>query len=272
MKLTTEDYKENIPRFDIVNKEGQTVPFKLNEPQLRLLDEMSQKNVILKVRQLGFSSLILAVFTLDFLLIENSRAVVLSHDGESAQKLLDRVKFFINSVKDKRLKVELRYNSRAEMVNADKNSSIYIGRAGSKSFGRGDTINNLHLSEWAYYEHPERLLASILQAVTPTKSKVFIESTANGMNYYKEFWDKSKAGLSGFKPHFFDNQFYSKAFLDEKRQELGEEMFKQEYPANDLEAFISSGNPFFDREALRHYLAIVKKPTEEYRTYHDLLI
>lgn len=270
--MTPEAYLKNIAKFDIVDKTGQVVPFILNKEQRKLLETMTDRDIVLKCRQIGFSSLILAIFTLDFLLVNNSRAVVISHDTESAQKLLDRVRFFIQSAEDKGLKIDLKYNSRNELANREKNSTFYIGKAGSKSFGRGDTINNLHLSEWAYYEHPERLLASILQAVTPSKSKVFIESTGNGMNYFKKFWDKSKAGETGFKTHFFDNSFYSKEFLSQKRKELGEEMYKQEYPVNDTEAFISSGSPFFDMKSLAYYMEQVTGPIEEFKTYHDLLI
>jgi len=264
------DYKSFLSRFDIVNKEGQAVPFNLNKEQTALVGNMTGKDVILKSRQIGFSSLILGIFGVDFLLVENSRGVVLSHDGESAQKLLDRLKFFITSAEHKGLDIKLRYNSRNEIVNDSKNSSVYIGKAGSKTFGRGDTINNLHLSELAWYLDPERLFASVLQAVVPS-GKTFIETTANGMGWFKGFWDTSKAGETGFKTHFFDNSFYSEEFLNQKRKELGD-VFPQEYPATDTEAFISSGNPFFDKEAIKFYLGAVGKPIEEYKTYYDLLI
>jgi len=266
------NYKKQIAKFSIIDKEGQEVPFIVNKEQQTLLDNMTGKDTILKARQIGFSSLILALFTLDFLLKDNSRSVCISHDGESAQKLLDKVKFFLESAKQKGLSLNLRYNSRNELVNSDKNSSFYIGKAGSKSFGRGDTLTNLHMSEFAYYPDPERMLASVLQAVIPVGGKVFIESTANGMNHFKEFWDKSKAGESGFKTHFFSRDYYSKEFLKQKEKELGEQLFLQEYPATDLEAFISSGNPFFNKEALKGYLRKATKPTQEYGGYHDLLI
>jgi len=238
---------KKISKFDIIDKNGKAVPFVLNEPQRQLLKDMESKNIVLKARQIGFSSLILAMFTIDFLTIPNSRSIVISHDGDSALKLLDRVKFYINSAEDKGLAVNMKYNSRQEMMNADKNSSFYIGKAGSKSFGRGDTVNNLHLSEFSFYPDPELLLSSVLQAVVPT-GRVFIESTANGMNFYKTLWDESVAGERPFKTHFYGNMFYDKEFLKEKKRELGEELFKQEYPSTALEAFISSGNPFFDRK------------------------
>lgn len=265
------DYSKAIQKFDIIDKAGQRVPFVSNDFQARFIEQMTGRDVILKARQCGFSSLILALFTIDFLLKENSRSVCISHDAASAQRLFDRVKFYIQSAQDKGLAVDFKYNSRSEMVNKQKNSTFYIGQAGSKSFGRGDTLNNLHLSEFAFYPEPEALLASTLQAVVPG-GRVIIESTANGMNFYKNFSDKAKAGQNNFKFHFFNNSFYSQEFLEEKRMELGEELFKQEYPTNDLEAFLSSGDTFFDKEALAWYLNQIKEPISTYQGYYDLSI
>lgn len=264
-------YIKNLAKFDIVNKEGQTVSFNVNKEQKVFIENMSDKDVILKSRQIGFSSVILGIFTLDFLTKENSRSVCISHDSPSSQKLLDRVKYFIQSAEQKGLAINLKYNSRNELVNSDKNSSFYIGASGNKSFGRGDTLNNLHLSEFAFYDDQEAMLASVLQAVVPT-GRVIIESTANGMNYFKTFWDKSKIGETGFKTHFFDNSFYSKEFLNQKLKELGDLLFKQEYPKTDLEAFISTGAPFFAREALLYYMNQVKEPIATFNTFYDLPI
>ncbi len=190
--------------------------------------------------------------------------------GISAQKLLDRVKLYIKSLENQGVGINLKYNSRNELVNSEKNSSFYIGYAGSKSFGRGDTLNNLHLSEFAFYPDPEVLLSSVLQAVVPT-GKVFIETTANGMNYFKTFWDRSKAGDTTFKTHFYDNSFYDPAFLEIKKKELADK-FPQEYPETDIEAFLSSGNPFFDKQAMRDYLNKIKDPIHTYGGYYDLSI
>lgn len=265
------NYTTAIQKFDIVDKSGQRISFLPNSFQEKFLHDMSSKDIILKARQCGFSSLILALFTVDFLLKENSRSVCISHDSASAQRLFDRVKFYIQSAQDKGLAVNFKYNSRNEMVNSEKNSSFYIGAAGSKSFGRGDTLTNLHLSEFAFYPDPEMMLSSVLQAVVPD-GRVIIESTANGMNYFKTFWDKSKDQQSTFKTHFFDNSFYSKEFLEQKKNELGEELFKQEYPSTDLEAFLSSGDLFFDKAALAEYLKEVKEPIATHQSYYDLAL
>lgn len=264
------NYLVNLPKFDIVNKEGHVTSFNPNSFQLKFLESMTGKDVILKSRQIGFSSLILGIFTLDFLTVENSRSVCISHEVKAAQRLLDRVKSYIASAESKGLDIELKYNSRNELWNKKINSSFYISVANDTS-NRGDTIHNLHLSEIAFYDNPEAIFASAMQAVVP-KGKVFIETTANGMGYFKTFWDKTKNGETGFKSHFFDNSFYSKEFLEQKKNELGDELFKQEYPSTDLEAFISSGNPFFDREALKYYLNSIKEPLQTFSGYYDLLL
>lgn len=46
--------------LQIVNKQGKTVPFKLNELQDEFLGGMEKYNIILKSRQLGFSVLMTA--------------------------------------------------------------------------------------------------------------------------------------------------------------------------------------------------------------------
>jgi len=265
------DYLENIKKFDIVDKSGQRVPFEVNKFQRKFLEDMQGKDIILKCRQIGFTSLILAMFTIDFLTKENSRSVCISHNSQSAQKLLDRVKFYIKSLEEKGLVVDLKYNSRSELVNASQNSSFYIGQSGSKAFGRGDTLTNLHLSEFAFYPDPENLLSSVLQAVVPD-GRVVMETTANGVNYFKSFWDKSKAKQTTFTTHFYGNDFYSEEFLAEKKLELSEDKFKQEYPSNDLECFLNSGSLFFPRDALIEYLSRIKEPQESFETYYDLQI
>jgi hypothetical protein len=260
----------SLSKFDIVDKNGQSIPFTINPFQQKFIDEMTGRDIILKARQIGYSSLILGLFTLDFILKENSRSVCISHDSPSAQRLLDRVKYFLKSAEEKGLELDLKYNSRSELVNGKKNSTFYIGASGSKSFGRGDTLTNLHLSEFAFYPDPEKLLASVLQAVVPD-GRVIIESTANGLNFFHEFWDKSVNGESGFKAHFYGNDFYNAEFLAQKQNELGE-LYKQEYPTTALEAFLSSGNPFFDKEALDYYRQHVQEPIETFKGYYDLPI
>jgi len=242
-------------RFHIVGKDGLEVPFILNTIQSKYLTtDFTGRDVILKARQQGFSSLILAMFTCDFLLKENSRSVIVADIADNAMELLDRVKSYIRTYEDiTQTKVPLRYNSKYELYNDAMNSRYTIGTADNRELGRSKTITNLHLSEFAFYPDAERLFAGIMQAVVPD-GKVIIETTANGFGFFKTFWEECKLGERPFKPLFYPaSQFYDQEFLINKKQELGR-LFPQEYPETDVEAFLSSGDLFFDSEALKRHL------------------
>ena len=258
-------YKKWIEdNLSIVNKEGNLVPFKLNEIQDRYLtqDTSNGKDFILKGRQMGFSSLILAMFTADFLMKENVYNVVVADNTDNAQGLLKRVKDYINCI-DPAIGKLLKYNSKYELYLESSNSTYKIGTAENINFGRSKTVTNLHFSEACFYPHLSDMLAGALQALVPT-GRAIIESTANGFNEGKELWDRSVLGESGFKPLFYNpHDFYPKEFLEEKKKELGDRLFMQEYPRTATEAFITSGQCFFDTESLRVYMDNAKEPMDE---------
>lgn len=250
-------------RLKLVNKEGQVTPFLLNPIQARYMQESTSRDIILKARQQGFSSLILGMFTADFLLTENSVSVVVADNTDNAIALLDRVKFYLKTYEDVTgVKVPLKYNSKYELYNEAINSRYSIGTAENTEFGRSRTIFNLHMSEAAFYPHFDLIRASALQAVVPN-GKVVIETTANGFNEFKNFWEDSKNGETGFKPMFFKaSDFYQPEVLEQKRKELGR-LYKQEYPESDSEAFLTSGDLFFDSESLQYYLTQVHQPSTD---------
>jgi len=258
-------YKKWIEdNLSIVNKEGNLVPFKLNPIQERYLtqDTSNRKDFIVKARQQGFSSLILAIFTADFLLKENVYNIVIADNTDNAQGLLKRVKDYLKCI-DPDIEKTLKYNSKYELYLEKYNNTYKIGTAENINFGRSKTVTNLHFSEGCYYPHLSAMLAGALQALVPT-GRAIIETTANGFNEGKELWDKSVLGESGFKPLFYKaSDFYSKEFLEEKRKELGDRLFMQEYPETAIEAFITSGQCFFDTESLENYLANAKEPMKE---------
>lgn len=255
------DYKKFIENYlQIVNKEQQIVPFNLNKIQNKyLLEDSTNNDIILKARQQGFSSLILAIFTADFLLKNNQRNVIVADIADNAQELLDRVKFFIKSFEEKiGQKVPLKYNSKYELFHETNNSRYTIGTADNTDFGRSKTITNLHLSECFFYPHFEKMLAGALQAVVPD-GRIIFETTANGFNYGKTFWEECKMGERPFKPLFYKaSDFYDKEFLENKKASL-KELFNQEYPETPEEAFLTSGDMYFNQESLKYYLEN-KKP------------
>ncbi len=256
--------------LNIVDKNGELIPFHLNTVQERYLtQDATKRDIILKARQQGFSSLILGMFTADFILKPNTYNVVVADNTDNAQGLLKRVKDYLGFWCDKngvKIGSMLKYNSKYELFFEQQNSTYVIGTAENVNFGRSKTITNLHMSEAAFYPHLTEMLAGALQAVVPT-GRVIMETTANGFNEFKEYWDKTVLGETPFKAHFYPAQdFYSAEFLAQKEQEL-QRLYRQEYPANPTEAFITSGQCYFNTESLEMYLNQVKEPIKESLVY-----
>lgn len=248
--------------FTIIDKQGEEVPFTPNKVQERYAKEASGHDIILKARQQGFSSLILAVFTTDFILKENARCVVVADIEENAQELLDRVKHYIRSYEHiNNVKVPLKYNSKTELYNQATNGRYTIGTAKATEFGRSKTITNLHLSEAAFYPNLSKILKGAGNAVVP-QGRYILETTANGYNEFKSLYDEAELGNKDFKPLFFPaSDFYTEEELETKRrQAITESDYLQEFPETPSDAFQTSGQCYFDLEALRSYIQRVKEP------------
>lgn len=261
-----QDFIKNY--FFIVNKEGKIVRFDEDERHWRLqskflLHDATGRDVILKARQQGFSSIILALFTVDFLLKPNSYSMVIADVSDNAIDLLERVKFYIKSAeKITGHKVLLKYESKYELFNEEINSRYKIGTAENKDVGISKTLSGLHLSEFSRYPDQQALLSNALQAVVP-EGKVFIETTANGFNFFKTFWDECVRGERPFNPLFYKaSDFYDEKFLEIKKQEL-KERFPEQYPETPQQAFLFSGTPYFDQQALKFYIENVKEPIDK---------
>ncbi len=262
------NYKAFIEdNFRIIDKNQTEVPFILNDIQNRyLLTDSTKRDVILKARQQGFSSLILSIFTVDFILLENTRSVITADSSDNAAELLDRVKYYIKTYEDiNNVKVPLKYNSKYELLNESNNSRYTIGTADNPEFGRSKTITNLHFSEAAFYPNLKRLMAGAGTAVVPN-GRFILETTANGFNEFKTLWDELHQEGS-FKPLFYKaSDFYDPDFLEIERLRL-KQLFPQEYPETAEEAFLTSGDLFFDPFALKYYLANSIQPVSTDPTY-----
>lgn len=284
--------------FWVENPSAQIVPLTFNEVQNDFYNTMYLPSLvnrteiqilldILKARQQGFSTMILALYTLDFLIYPNLWCVCVSHEREATKRLFRKVHMFLQRLP---FQTPLDTSTTDMIVNKSNGSVFYIGTSGSRAFGQGDTIHRLHLSEFSKYQDAERLVKNIIPAVPPD-GVIIKETTANGMgNFHHGEWVKEKEGKSPFKPYFspwFATKRYATqppnqiAFTTEEQNlsklyrlsiaqlywrrnmiaSLGSvESFKEQYPATDLEAFLSSGVSAFDKEALGWFYNTTVRP------------
>jgi hypothetical protein len=257
-----------------------------------IFDLKGLRELILKARQQGFSTLILAIFFCITVNEPNTQTIVIAHDRESTQRLFQMVKLFYDRLPEHK-KLPTKYASKREFLWPQVNSYFFVGTAGSGEFGRGGTINNIHASEAAFWDDAEKIVAGLLESV-PMDGNVFVESTANGLgNYYQEEYERARNGDSIFCERFFgwfENPEYRLPVVagfdrTDEEEELANryglddeqlawrrwkiktlrDKFPQEYPANDAEAFLASGHPYFDRDSLSELLRNCAEPLQEVR-------
>lgn len=251
--------------YTIVNKDMEVVPFVAN-PAQRSLNYWMQwyyNIVVLKARKMGFSSDALGIATTKFLTGRNEKCISMSFDKEAAGKQLARAKHYITSYEIiNNVRVPLKYDTKNQMVweGVDEDgqpftNTLSVGTARNTTFGRGDDISFLHLTEVSVSDVPQ-LLAGVGEACIPSAHRI-LETTANGFNSFKTFWDEAVQGLRGFATLFYSPQWeYDEAFLADKAKNLGR-LFPQEFPMTPEEAFIASGDTYIDRVALAQLLETV---------------
>lgn len=294
-------------RLYIRTKEKKVVPLHFNPIQSMYWDKKTSRDIILKPRQLGFSTLTVARFFECVVNEENVTAAIVAHDSDSTQKIFQIVQLMyerLPEAKKEQLnngKGKPKYGNRKEYYFAGNNSRIYVGTAGADKFGRGQTINYLLCSEVAFWPNPEELMTGLLEAV-PIDGEIVIESTANGVgNYYHQTYEDAKKGKNTWNAHSYawwqhpeyelplspgetleytedertlvDKYNLTPEQVKWRRWKIAsmpssalmsaEDRFAQEYPANDLEAFLMSGAPVFDVRKVRERIELLEARYEK---------
>lgn len=187
--------------FRIPDESGVDRPFLLRPEQERFDEERTLRDIILKARQLGFSSFVLALYLIRAMGMPNRRVAIISHERSATQRLLYRIQYMVEHFQGATPK--LKYSTKNEMVFPRTGSMIFVGTAGAEDFGVGDTITDLLCSELARWDNPKPLMAGLLQAVPPNGS-VVVESTGRGTgNYHHRFCMNSLQGKGAYKTHFY---------------------------------------------------------------------
>jgi hypothetical protein len=265
--------------------------------------------IILKARQMGFSTLTEAIFFKDTATKFNRRTGIITHLSTATSNLFNMSKLMLDNLPDE-IRPSIKKSNAQELIfdndtGTGLKSKIKCMTAGTKGVGRSDTFDNLHLSELAFWEGDvTATLTGLFQAVPNLPdTTIIIESTANGFEKFKELWDKAVNGESDYTPIFFAwhempeyTMEYSGFTLTEEEKRLQEiynltlgqlewrrwcirnncqgnvEQFRQEYPSCPDEAFISTGRCIFDKEKIIDRLRVIPKPIKVgYFTYNEAL-
>jgi len=170
--------KGETPDDDLV------LPFKPNRAQRRFLSKLWHRNVILKARQLGFTTLI-AILWLDFALFNpNVKCGIIAQDDATATEIFkDKVKFAYDNLPEAIKQMRpLKYDNAHELgIDHGNNSTSSIRVATSM---RGGTYHRLHVSEFGKIcaKNPSKAKEVISGSIpsVPMSGILIIESTAEG--------------------------------------------------------------------------------------------
>lgn len=237
------------------------------------------RDLIVKPRQLGFSTFIAALFFMDGLLEPGRVSVIVTHDEKISKELLVTYRLFYDELPE-----DLKRGTRLKQAAADTYEIAFDGIPETSKFTirtekgtewRGGVIHNLHASEAAFYKGWAKFFASYVQAV-PASGNIIFETTCNGRN---EFYEEVMLAIEGGSPYrvvfyeWFRHPEYrlpwdpmmqapvtkeEQALIDQhgldleqiawRRWKMSEvkDKFPQEYPETLLGAFLATGRPFFD--------------------------
>jgi len=218
--------------YFIITKDGKKEVFQMNRAQEHFFtnyltgEHPYHRNIILKSRQLGFTTFI-DIYILDEILFNtNKEGIIIAHKLEDATEIFDKkidfaIRNMAEDVKGAFFKLN-RNSSRKVQVTLDygpeegSTSSIAVGVS-----GRSGTYHYVHISEFAkmcimFPKRADEVETGTFPAV-PFDGFIFIESTAEGMagRFYEMFnqnWLKRETitpMLSQvlFMPHFYNWQY-----------------------------------------------------------------
>ena len=261
--------------------DGKLIPFILNRGQGRLLKvmmkDLKEKGkcdiAMVKARKGGFTTF----FTIFCLWLAITNTGVHNILGVHHKSLLNPVSDIVNIAYDNLPKdifsLALGRDQTTDKSFSNLNSSIkVIVVSNTSKVGRGETPTAIVVTEYAHIDRADQLKAGLFSANQEVTGAIrAIETTANGTgnDHYKTYVG-AKAGRNGWTAFFspwFENDRYRATpppsyIMDDEDREVMErfsldieqiywrhemlksmepDMYKQEYPATDEEAFSFSG-------------------------------
>lgn len=274
----------------IRTKAGAISPLKLNSAQQildtavknQIATEGKVRVIILKARQQGLSTYTGGYLYYSVSQKQACKAMVITHHADSTRALFDMTKRFHEHCPDI-LKPHTKYSSRREMNFDVLDSSYVVATAGGDSIGRGETLTHVHASELAFWQKSTALdnWNGLTQAVpNHSGTAIFVESTANGATgIFADLWRGAVDGSNGYVPVFipwftdieyretvpenfertpdeedlvdlYDLDDGQLMFRRRKIAQNGIDLFRQEYPSEPDEAFLTTGRPVFNPDQI----------------------
>lgn len=195
----------------IVGKDGKEIRFVMNAEQRQLYAERWYQNVILKARQLGFSTLICLIMLDAMLFDKNTSCGIVDAKLDDAEAKIAKIKFAYD-----RLPEQIKEAIPLTKANSSEIEFANGSKIRASTSHRGGTLQILHVSEYGKIcaKYPDRAREVRTGALNTVQAGqlVFVESTAEGESggFYelceaaqRKKLQKTNLTPLDFKFHFF---------------------------------------------------------------------
>lgn len=233
LKKVMNDFRLFAKNFiKIIDNNGNSIPFVLNPEQEQFINEMEKYNILLKGRQIGFTTLSLGYMLWSAITRPDTNYLMMTHHNKVTQSLLRKLNKMYKSLPHERypdLFPKKVISNRDEIYFAN-GSRVQVATASGEDSISGNTFQLIHLSEMAKYpnEQQEEIIATSIPALAKNPdSKIIIESTGMGFNYYQEMFMKAWRGKESVWKSFFYS-WLAKAYTTQFKHSFdeAEEWFK----------------------------------------------
>lgn len=266
--------------YDIKDKQGKKVPFRMNEHQEQFLAERHGMDVVLKARQLGYTTVIQLDMLDDCLFTPNLSAGVIAHNLVDAKAFFkDKIKFAYDNLPLVFRKAVSADNDSAESLRFNNGSSIRVGVS-----LRSGTLQRLHVSEYGklcakFPDRAEEVKTGAFNTVAVGMS-ITVESTAEGRAGEFHSMVKKARNLEeqGRALTALDFKFHFTAWWQDEGNVLDADVVEttemQEYFAKTLaHPYLKTRNVTFSREQRAWYVKKSEqqgdKMTQEHPSHPD---
>lgn len=188
---------------------GEYVPMIANPMQRHIINTLSSREITLKSRRAGLTSIYVADTWIDICTIPGIKAELIAHNQDTANEIFDQVV----RVQYERIPMEFRPRATTDTVNSFKfseiGSSFRVLTAGQSEAvamkkGQSRVITNLILTEFAFYAYAEALFGKIVNCIPAGQGKIYIDSTPNGQEaFYRRYVDAKTTESSPFRARFY---------------------------------------------------------------------
>lgn len=208
--------------YRITDKRGKEVLFRPNAAQERFLDELHSRNIVLKARQLGFTTLCCLIYLDACLFGANVHAGVIAHRLDDAKAIFkDRVKFPADHIPEQLRERISTVQDSTDTLSFKNGSSIRVSIS-----MRSGTLQYLHVSEFGKLcaQYPERAREVVTGSLNTVAAGEFvvIESTAEGQEgrFYEMVQEARRLQDSGAPLTDLDYKFHFHPWYEDRSYTL----------------------------------------------------